>query len=167
VALTPAVRAKIDSLGGNVRYLVAPDIEHHIFLSEWARAFPGAKLIGPEGLPEKRHKVADAGSDPQIGREEFAVVVTRDNARRLSVDDEFDRDFEVEYVHAHPNRELVFVYKPDRVLIEADLMFNLPAIEQYSRVPEEQKPKQGLIARLATGIQSIQGDATGAKRLNW
>ncbi|KAL1837419.1 hypothetical protein VTJ49DRAFT_3790 [Mycothermus thermophilus] len=167
VALTDAARAKVASLGGDVRYLIATDIEHHIFLSEWARAYPNAKLIGPEGLPEKRRKVAAAGDDPRIGPEPFAVVATRENATSFSVDEEFDRDFAVEYVHAHPNRELVFLYKPERVLIEADLLFNLPAVEQYSRVPEEQKPRPGVIAKLFSGIQSTSGDATGMKRFMW
>lgn len=152
------------SLGGDVRYLVAPDIEHHIFLSEWAAAYPGAKLVGPEGLPEKRQK---ARGDARIGKEAFAVVVTRDNRGRVSVGDDFDRDFALEYVHAHPNRELVFLYRPDRVLIEADLLANLPAVEQYSRVPDDQRPRPGPLARLFERLQTPRGDALAAKRFVW
>jgi len=159
VALTPEVRSKVELLGGNVQYLVALDMEHHIFLSEWAKAYPSAKLIGPEGLPEKR---AAAKDDDKIGKEPFAVVFTKDNT---SISPEFDADFEVEYVVSHPSKELVFFYKPDRVLIEADLMFNLPAIEQYSRVTE--KPKPGLLARFFMSAQTTEGDAKGMKRLLW
>ncbi|KAK3310771.1 uncharacterized protein B0T15DRAFT_507406 [Chaetomium strumarium] len=143
VALTEATKAKVASLGGDVRYLVATDIEHHIFLSEWAAVYPNAKLVGPEGLPEKRRKAA--GSDPKVGDEPFAVA----------------------YVHAHPNKELVFLYKPDKVLIQADLMFNLPAVEQYSRVPDAEKPRLGMLGKMFGGMQSTEGEALGMKRFLW
>ncbi|KXX80883.1 hypothetical protein MMYC01_202075 [Madurella mycetomatis] len=167
VALTEATKAKVASLGGDVRYIVATDIEHHIFVSEWAAAYPDAKLVGPEGLPRKREK---ARNDPKIGKEPFAVVITKEAQVRgepVKIGEDFDKDFEVEYVHAHPNRELVFLYKPDKVLIEADLMFNLPAEEQYSRVPQEARPKLGLLGRLFGSLQTTQGEATGMKRFLW
>jgi hypothetical protein len=164
VALTEATKAKVASLGGDVRYLVATDIEHHIFLSEWATAYPNAKLVGPEGLPEKRREAKD---DPKIGKEPFAVVFTKDNSRDVQIGDDFDADFDREYVHTHPNKELVFFYKPDRVLIQADLMFNLPAEEQYSRVPEELKPKPGALGKLFNSLQTTQGEALGMKRFLW
>jgi len=164
VALTETVKAKVASLGGDVRYLVAPDIEHHIFLSEWAAAYPNAKLVGPEGLPEKRQK---AKGDPKIGKEPFAVVFTKENSKQLKIGEDFDADFEFEYVHPHPNKELVFFYRPDKVLIQADLMFNLPAIEQYSRVPEDQKPKAGLLGKLFNNLQTTEGEALSMKRFLW
>ncbi len=163
VALTPEVKAKVSELGGNVAYLVALDIEHHIFLSEWMTEYPGAKLIGPEGLPEKRLKA----NDPKIGKEPFAVVFTAKGKEEIKISAEFDRDFEYEYVDAHSNKELVFYYKPDRVLIEADLLFNLPAIEQYSRVPDDQKPKMGVLGNFFASIQTTEGEAKGAKRFMW
>lgn len=162
VALTPEVQAKLTALGGPVKYLIAPDIEHHIFLTEWATAFPDAKLIGPEGLPEKRAKA----TDPKIGKEPFAVVFRAPDKLTTTIDDEFDRDFAYEYVDAHANKELVFLYRPERVLIEADLLFNLPAEEQYSRVPEAEK-KVGLPARLFVSMNSTAGDAKALKRFLW
>ncbi|AEO65169.1 uncharacterized protein THITE_2047627 [Thermothielavioides terrestris NRRL 8126] len=168
VALTDAARAKVAELGGDVRYLVATDIEHHIFLSEWAAAYPGAKLVGPEGLPEKRRKAAAKGNDAKIGAEPFAAVITKENCKDVSrIGEDFAADFDMEYVHAHPNRELVFLYRPGRVLIEADLMFNLPAAEQYSRVPAAQRPRPGLLARLFEGLQSTEGEALAMKRFLW
>jgi hypothetical protein len=165
VALTPEAQAKVTSLGGQVKYLVALDFEHHIFLSDWAKAYPEAILIGPEGLPEKRLKAS--ASDPMIGREPFKVVFDAKTKRETHISEEFDADFEYEYVESHPNKELVFFYKPDRVLIEADLMFNLPAKEQYSKVPKEQQPKPGLLARFFLGLNSTEGEAKGMKRLMW
>lgn len=169
VALTPEAKAKVDSLGGRVRYIIAPDIEHHIFVSEWAKAYPEAVLIGPEGLPEKRAKMhANPKENSNVGDESFATVFTKANKREVKVSPEFDADFEYEFVDAHPNKELVFVYKPDGVLIQADLMFNLPAEEQYSRVPEAEKPKNaGWLARVFMAAQSTEGDAKWMKRFLW
>ena len=163
VALTPEVKAKVSELGGDVKYLVALDFEHHIFLSEWATAYPGAKLVGPDGLPEKRLK----SQDEKIGKEPFAVVFDPKNKNQIKIGPDFDQDFEYEYVDAHPNKEIVFVYKPEKILIEADLMFNLPATEQYSRVPAAQKPKGGILASLGNAIWNTQGEAKGAKRFTW
>ncbi|KAH7175505.1 beta-lactamase-like protein [Dactylonectria macrodidyma] len=164
VALTDTVKANVAELGGDVRYIVALDFEHHIFISEWAKEYPAAKIIGPEGLPEKRAKQQD---DPKIGNEEFSVIFTKEKKRETHISDEFDADFEYEYVNAHANLELVFFYKPDRVLIEADLLFNLPATEQYSKVPAADKPADGFLGRLFAGVQDIQGDARWIKRVNW
>ncbi|KAM0333510.1 hypothetical protein ACHAQA_002173 [Verticillium albo-atrum] len=165
VALTDAVRAKVAALGSTVSHIIAPDFEHHIFLSEWKSAFPDAKLIGPEGLPEKRAK--QAPTDEKIRDDPFAVVFTAGPAKRdLRIDPAFDADFDYEYVDAHPNKELVFFYRPDRVLIQADLLFSLPATEQYSRVPDAQKAP-GLADRLFGGLQTTEGDAKWAKRAQW
>jgi hypothetical protein len=161
VALTTEVKAKVAELGGNVGYLIAGDFEHHIFLSEWAKEYPSAKLIGPEGLPEKRAKMEDA----KIGNEPFAVVYTEKDSQP-AVSDEFAADFDVEYVFAHANKEIVLFYKPDRVLIQADLMFNLPAVEQYSKVPESEQPS-GFLDRLQAGWMSTTGEAKAHKRIQW
>jgi len=140
-------------------------------MSEWAREYPGAKLIGPEGLPEKRAKTASSGSDPRIGPEPFTTVfsASKDKPKlTTSISPEFDTDFQYEYVDAHPNKELVFFFKPDRVLIEADLMFNLPAKEQYSRVPNGQlKPPGGVLGRIFESLSSTEGEAKGIKRFLW
>lgn len=165
VALTDAVKAKVTQMGGRVSYIVALDYEHHIFITEWARAYPGAKIIGVEGLPEKRAK---ATNDDKIGDEKFDVVFTKENKHSTRISEEFDADFDYEYVDGHANLELVFLYKPEKVLIEADLLFNLPAQEQYSKVPEEEKPSnEGFIGRLFGCIQSTEGEAKWLKRFNW
>lgn len=150
-------------MGGNLKYIVALDYEHHIFISEWAKAYPDAKLIGPEGLPEKRYKM----KDDKIGSEKWAVIFKKDGKRDIKIDPEFDADFEYEYVDGHANLEIVFFYKPDRVLIQADLMFNLPAKEQYSRVQTEEAAP-GLMARIFEGAQTPEGaNPRWMKRFNW
>ena len=135
------------------------DFEHHIFVSEWARAFPNAKILGVEGLPEKRE------SNPETAGTKFTHVFTQKNKADLKVDDAFDREFDYEYVGSHANKELVFNHRPDKTLIEADMMFNLPAHEQYSRTNE--KATDGLLTRFFTGFQNTVGAATWQKRFLW
>jgi len=150
VALTPEVKAYVSSLGP-VRYITAPDFEHHIFVGQWHNEYPEAKVICVEGLPEKRAKQKN---EPV----KFDVVFTKQDHGMTKVDEEFDAEFEYEYIPSHPNKELVFLAKKEKTLIEADLMFNLPANEQYSRA--------GGIGGVLTKIfNSIQG--TSGKHAIW
>jgi hypothetical protein len=159
VALTPEVKTKLQSMGNELKYITAPDLEHHIFVSDWAEAYPGAHIIAPKGLLEKRNK------DKSVRPVPFQTEVSNDNKTTLRISDEFDADFDFELVDAHPNKELVFLYKPERTLIQADYLFNLPATEQYSRSGEP--ATKGLLTRLVTKLQGTQGAAMGQKRLMW
>ncbi|RCI16651.1 hypothetical protein L249_2877 [Ophiocordyceps polyrhachis-furcata BCC 54312] len=164
IALTEATKTKVSDMGGEVGYIVALDFEHHIFVTEWARQYPDAKIIGPEGLEDKRRGQQD---DPKIGDEKFDVVFTKNNKRQVRISPEFDADFNYEYVDGHSNLELVFLYKPDRVLIEADLMFNLPPNEQYSKAPQEDRKLAEVVDSLFQTVQSTEGDPKWMRRFNW
>ena len=160
MALTPEVKTELASLGNDVKYLIAPDIEHHIFLSDWYSEYPKAHVIGPEGLPEKR--AADSSITLTVP---FSTIFTAEGKRNIKVSEEFDRDFEYEYVDSHVNKEIVFFYKPEKVLIEADYLFNLPATEQYSRTGES--ATTGLLTKIFVALNSTQGSAIWQKRLLW
>ena len=134
-------------------------MEHHLYISDWANAFPSAALMGPEGLSEKREK------SPETKGNTFKYVWTNKNKEHMTVDEEFDREFDVEYVNGHANKELVFCHKPNRTLIEADLMFNLPAFEQFSKTKED--PEGGFYTRLFVGLQNTRGNAKWQKRFLW
>jgi len=160
VALTEEVRKTLADTGnGQVKYLIAPDIEHHIFLSQWAQAFPDAAVIGPHGLPEKREQ------DPATRGTKFAYVFSPTNKRGMTIDAEFDAEFEYEYFHAHTNRELVFAHKPSRTLIQADVLFNLPATEQYSRAGVN--PTSGILTTIFASIMTTRGSAIWQQRMMW
>lgn len=64
--------------------------------------------------------------------------------------------FKYEYVDAHPNKEIVFFYEPEKTLIEADLIFNLPASEQYSKVIGY---SPGFLTQVFDWLFSAQGSA--------
>ncbi len=61
--LTGNLQLEVDALGP-VRHIVAPNSLHHLFLQEWKRAYPEAKVYAPPGLREKRQDMAfDADLD--------------------------------------------------------------------------------------------------------
>lgn len=132
-------------------------------LSAWYTAYPSAHVIGPEGLAEKR---ASANAhDKSVTIVPFKTIFTAKNKLETKVTEEFDREFEYEYVDAHPNKEIVFHHKPTRTLIEADLMFNLPATEQYSKTGIN--PTTGWATKLFTALGNTKGDAAWQKRMLW
>ncbi len=60
VRLDAALRARIEALG-QVRFVVAPNRFHHLFVGEWAAAYPEAELYAAPGLAEKRKDLAFHG----------------------------------------------------------------------------------------------------------
>lgn len=156
VSLTQEARDTVTSLGGNVSYIIAPDIEHHMQLGPWKAAYQNAQVIGPEGLREKRAKQ---------GNEDVVIdhIFTKENKRSIKLPEDFAREFEVEYFDGHANKELAFLHKPTRTFINADLVFNLPAYEQYSKTGEN--PGSGVYGKLMTMILGIHGK--GQQRFIW
>jgi len=157
VALTPEVKETVAAMG-ELKYIAALDIEHHIFLGQWHEAYPTAKVLGPEGLPEKRAKQKNEDVP-------FSVVFTAANKDTITVDPEFDAAFDYEFVHSHANKELVFNYKPEKTLIQADLIFNLPATEQFSKTGLDSK--SGILTKLFGYINNTRGTAVAQKRFIW
>lgn len=78
---------------------------------------------------------------------------------------QFDAEFDYEFVHAHPNKEIVFNHKPTRTMIQADLIFNLPGTEQFSRTGDD--PSTGLLTKLFSYFNNTAGEAIGQRRFLW
>jgi hypothetical protein len=81
----------------------------------------------------------------------------------VKVDEEFDANFDSIFVSSHANMELVYNFRPERTLIEADLMFNLPATEQMSRTNE----KPGILTKIFGALTHTRGEALGQRRMIW
>jgi len=156
-ALTPEAKEAVSSLG-ELKYIAALDLEHHIFLGDWNKAYPDAKILAPEGLKEKRAKQKNEEVP-------FSVIFSAANKLTTKVDAAFDADFDYELVDGHLNKELVFNYKPDKTLIEADLIFNLPATEQYSKT--NVNPTSGILTRIWSALNNTNGAAMGQRRFVW
>lgn len=100
---------------GEVKYIVAGDLMHHLYLGDYAKAFPDAKLIGVDGLTEKRSDLKVAG---EYGRD--------DPATKYGYEDEI----QAHYFPTFSNKDMAFLHKESKSLIITDLLFNLPAFEQ-------------------------------------
>jgi uncharacterized protein DUF4336 len=157
VALTREVKETISALG-ELKYIAAPDIEHHIFIGPWHEAYPNAKVIGVEGLPEKRKKQKNEDVP-------FAAIFTKANRETIKIDAEFDSEFDYEYMPSHPNLDVAFFHKPSKTLIEADILFNLPATEQFSKSGEA--ANSGILTKIWIALTNTQGAALGQKRAIW
>jgi Domain of unknown function (DUF4336) len=57
VALTPAMKGQVESLG-RVACLVSPNLLHHLYIGEWKKAFPAARLFASPGLKRRRKDLA-------------------------------------------------------------------------------------------------------------
>ncbi|MBN9267087.1 MAG: DUF4336 domain-containing protein [Hyphomicrobium sp.] len=108
VALTQSLGAAIDALGP-VRHIVAPNSLHHVFIADWKRAYPHAKLYAPPGLRQKRKDIA---FDCDLGRAE-------------------DHDWcaDIDQVAMHGNRittEIVFFHARSGTVLFTDLLQQFP-----------------------------------------
>lgn len=105
VALTPARRAAVAALGP-VRHLYAPNLYHHMWLGEWAAAFPDARVHAPAALAKK---CPGLRIDRVHGAPEPAFT---DVLEELHID-----GFRLD--------ESLLVYRPARTLLVADLVHNI------------------------------------------
>ncbi|EJD05342.1 uncharacterized protein FOMMEDRAFT_118375 [Fomitiporia mediterranea MF3/22] len=120
--LDAPTKSKIDELGGEekVRYIVGADAVHNLFLPEFKRTYPKAKLLGVPALLSKKN----------LKDLEFAGVYGKDpGGTKYGFEDEIKAC----YFSGFQNQDVAFNHVASRTLIEADLLFNLPCTEQYSK----------------------------------
>ncbi|KIJ27073.1 hypothetical protein M422DRAFT_236237 [Sphaerobolus stellatus SS14] len=120
-ALDDATKKKIDELGV-VKYIIGPDALHYLFLGDFKKAYPEAKVIGVEPLMTKKGcpKLDGAyGVDPPETKYGF------------------EDEIQACYFSAFRNKDVAFNHIASKSLIEADLLLNLPATEQYSKVQKK------------------------------
>jgi hypothetical protein len=105
--LTAGLAREIEALGP-VRALVAPNLLHHMFLADSARAFPQARVFGAPGL---REKLGSMRIDEVLGEKAPPLWAG-----------ELDQIF----VQGVPGMgEVVFLHRASRTLLCLDLCFNV------------------------------------------
>ncbi|MCE9670675.1 DUF4336 domain-containing protein [Myxococcus stipitatus] len=107
VRCTQEARAAVDALGP-VRFLVAPNLMHHLQLGDWARAYPEAKVVAPAGLKLKRPDLRidrELGDAPDAA---WAGVIDQALVRGMPQVDEF-----------------LFFHRPSGTVLVTDLAFNI------------------------------------------
>jgi hypothetical protein len=116
IHLTPELLSAAASIG-SVRFIVAPNRFHHLFVPDWQRAYPNAQTFCAPGLDTKR---ADLNFTATLGDEPPAAWADE-------VDQAFMREFP-------PLNEIVFLHRETRTLIFTDLLFNIARYDsQYAR----------------------------------
>lgn len=99
-----AIRAE-----GEVAWIVAPSLYHHLFAGAAKEHFPSAKLLGAPGLAKKR---ADLSFDGVLVEEPLPAA--------------WGGAFEQVLLQGMPQlNEVVFFHKPSRTLVVTDLVFHV------------------------------------------
>ena len=70
IKLTGAIQAQIQQLG-KVKYLIAPNHLHHLFLAEWQLMYPDAICYGTNEVIKKRNDIAFNSSLNKEQRDEY------------------------------------------------------------------------------------------------
>ncbi|KAH8101818.1 hypothetical protein BXZ70DRAFT_77713 [Cristinia sonorae] len=117
--LNDETKAKLKELGNDVKYIMAPNVMHHMFLKPYKDEFPGAKVIGPKDLNKK--KEAEGWQLDEVFDADHPEV-------KHGFEDEIDACF----FSGYTNQDVAFHHKASRTAMGADLLFNLPGTEQYT-----------------------------------
>lgn len=130
IKLTADIQQKVDKLG-RVKYLIAPNHLHHLFLKDWQGAYPQAESFGTKEVQKKRQDIKFDGLFSSEGEvpweEEIGQVLFTGSAAM---------------------EECVFFHKASHTLIVTDLIENFD--------PKSFPPFKRLIARFS-GILAPNG----------
>ena len=140
IELTDALAGEIKALGP-VRHLVSPNKIHHLFLGQWAQAWPEAKLWASPGLARRRR---DLSFDGELG-DAAEPAWERDIDQLI-----FRGSFALE--------EVVFFHRASRSAIITDL------VQKFD--PATQRGWRGLLMRL-DGLVGPEGSTPRELRLTF
>ncbi|MBW1685482.1 MAG: DUF4336 domain-containing protein [Deltaproteobacteria bacterium] len=140
IELTDALAGEIKALGP-VRHLVSPNKIHHLFLGQWAQAWPEAKLWASPGLARRRR---DLSFDGELG--DAAEPAWESDIDQLI----FRGSFALE--------EVVFFHRASRSAIITDL------VQKFD--PATQRGWRGLLMRL-DGLVGPEGSTPRELRLTF
>ena len=105
IALTADLKAEVDAIGP-VHHIVAPSQGHHLYAGEWQRAYPGALLHAAVGLAKRRKDLAI------------------DHELRGEAHEDWRNDLDTLFLDGTMFNETVFLHRPSRSLIVADVIEN-------------------------------------------
>lgn len=111
VALTEKLATAVEVIGP-VRHIVSPNKIHHLFLGDWAKRWPRARLHAPPGLAGKR---PDLTFDTELADEP-------DPAWALDID-------QVIFRGSFAMEEVAFFHRASRTAIIGDLIQRFPEAE--------------------------------------
>ncbi|KAJ7636971.1 hypothetical protein FB45DRAFT_452762 [Roridomyces roridus] len=113
--LTKDTKEAIDKMGP-VKWIMAGDMVHYMYLAQFKEEYPEAKVIGVEKMKSEGVELAGAygvdAPDTKYG---------------------FEDEIRAVYFSGFKNKDVAWFHVESKTLVVADLMFNLPANEQYSK----------------------------------
>ena len=117
--LDDSTKSALDSLG-EVRAVVAPSRAHHLFVGDYIKTWPAAKLYGPPGLVgDIKDFRARGGARPDLKLD--AMLGDEPQSEWAG---EVDQHL---FKGSQWLNEVVFFHRPSRTAIFTDLVFNVPA----------------------------------------
>ncbi|MBY4678978.1 DUF4336 domain-containing protein [Marinobacterium arenosum] len=118
IKLDDALKVQVDALG-EVKYLIAPNSLHHLFVDAWQQSYPDAQTFGTAGVQKKRQDL------------KFDGLLT--SADDYPWNDEIGQ---LLFTGSPAMEECVFFHRPTRTLIVTDLVENFApqAFKQWQRV---------------------------------
>jgi len=117
--LETETKTKLNELGP-VRYIMGADAVHHLYLGDYKREYPNAKLIAPRDAIE-RHGDNTLKFDGAWGTDPSDTKYG------------FEDEIKACYFSGYKNKDVAFFHSESKAMIQADLLFNLPGNEQYSK----------------------------------
>lgn len=112
IELDETLKSEIEALGP-VGHIVAPNVFHHLYAGDAARAFPDAKLHGARGLRKKR---PDLRLDAVLGEQP---------------EPSWQGSLETLEIRGTLLEETVFLHQPSRTLVSADLVENFNGADDW------------------------------------
>jgi len=125
---------------GEVKYLIAPNNLHHLFLADWVKRFPNAFCYSSPGLVKKRK---DITFSKELG---------------MQSEEEWSPEIDQTIFKGSPFKEVVFFHRNSKTVIFADLIENFK--------PEFFNGWQRMVGKFA-GILSPHGKAPLDFRLSF
>jgi len=111
LAFQSALNEEINQLG-KIRYLIAPNLAHNLFINDWKQANPDALVLAPKcikkAIPDQRLETLSQTDIPSIWGQDISLV----------------------YVWGMPLlQEYVFIHHPSKTLILTDIAFNVHSVD--------------------------------------
>lgn len=140
IALTEALADAVEAIGP-VAYIVSPNKLHHLFLPEWRKRWPDARLYAPPGLARKKKQIR---FDAELGNEQAEPW-------KIDID-------QVVFGGSFAMDEVVFFHRPSRTAIFGDLIQRFPEADM--------KGWKGMMMRL-DGLVGPRGSTPRDWRLSF